>query len=68
MLYQPRDWNELETEFRLRWNVPHAIAAFNGKHVAIRKSPKSRSIYNNYTGFFSIILMALVDAEYMFKW
>ena len=64
----PEAWKELETEFRLRWNVPHAIGALDGKHVRIKKPPKSGSLYHNYKGFFSVILMALVDAEYRFRW
>ena len=64
----PEDWRQLEAEFRLKWNVPHAIGALDRKHVAIRKPPKSGSLYHNYKGFFSVILMALVDAEYRFRW
>ena len=61
-------WKELEAELRLRWNVPHAIGALDGKHLRIKKPPKSGSLYHNYKGFFSVILMALVDAEYRFRW
>ena len=60
-------WTEMEKEFRLRWDVPHAIWALDGKHVNIRKPPKSGSLYHNYKGFFSVFLMALVDAEYRFR-
>ena len=48
-------WRELEREFRLRWNVPHAIVALDGKHVRIKKPPKSGILYHNYKGFFSVI-------------
>ena len=64
----PEAWKALEREFRLRWNVSHAIGALDGKHVRIRKPTKSGSLYHKYKGFFSVILMALVDAEYRFRW
>ena len=38
-------WKEIETEFWLRCNVPHAIGALDGNHVAIRKPPKSGRLY-----------------------
>ena len=64
----PEGWKEIKTEFRLRWNVSHAIGTLDGKHVAIRKPPKSGSLYHSYKGLFSIVLLALVDAEYRFRW
>ena len=64
----PEAWKELEREFTLTWNVPHAIGALDGKHVKIKKPPNSGSLYYNYKGFLSVILIALVDAEYRFRW
>jgi len=62
------NWQEIAEELKLRWNVSHASGALYGKHVAIRKRPKSGPMYHNYEGFKSIILMALVDADYKFLW
>lgn len=62
------EWRVIFEDFQRRWNVPHACGALDGKHVAIRCPSKTGSLFHNYKGFFSVVLRALVDAEYKFLW
>ena len=57
----PEDWLEVESVFRQRWNIPHAMDALDGKHIPIRCPRQGGSLYHNYKGFHSIVLLALVD-------
>lgn len=62
------EWNEIEKGFNEKWNFPGCIGAIDGKHVAIRAPMFSGSEYYNYKNSFSIILMAVVDANYCFRY
>ena len=56
-------WKMMAAEFHTCWNLPNCIGAIDGKHIQI-KAPNQGSEYYNYLGYQSIILLALVDANY----
>ena len=60
------DWLKIATGFEEKWQLPHCVGAADGKHNRIIHPPKSGSEFYNYKGFFSIVLMAVVDADYNF--
>ena len=65
------DFKESMAKFGEEWQFPYAFAAADGSHLPI-KCPKggaqAMKQYFNFKGFYSIVLMALVDAEYIFIW
>ena len=64
----PAGWLQVAEGFANRWQFHHTLGALDGKHVAIRCPRNGGSTYFNYKGYHSIVLMALVDAEYKFIW
>jgi hypothetical protein len=64
----PDAWKLVSEGFANRWNFHNTIGALDGKHIAIRCPSKAGSMYFNYKGFHSIIMLALVDADYKFMY
>jgi hypothetical protein len=48
------------------WILPNCIGSIDGKHICIKCFPKTRSLYFNYTGYFSVVLLACADANALF--
>ena len=62
------EWEMVAAAFEDKWNFPHCIGAMDAKHVAIKAPPRSGSAFYNYKEFFSIVLLAIVDALGRFIW
>lgn len=60
------DWKNISLEFNEKWNFPNCLGAIDGKHVVIQCPVGSETEYYNYKGTFSIVLMAVVNANYGF--
>ena len=59
-----QDWNKIAEEFLEFWDMLHCIGALDGKHIGIRKPSNSSSLWYDYKGSFSMILLAVCDADY----
>lgn len=53
-------------DFYKKWNFPHCVAAIDGKHIRIKCPKNSGSLFFNYKEYFSLVLLALVDANCKF--
>ena len=60
------EWEIIEHETRCLWQFPKCIGVADGKHIAIIHPSNSGSEFYNYKGFFSIVLLAIVDYNYKF--
>lgn len=59
-------WIRNADQFWEKLNFPNVVGALDGKHICIQVPVNSESAYFNYKEFFSIVLLAIVDADYKF--
>ena len=54
------EWLAVSKQIEVKWNLPHVIGAIDGKHIRMRSLDNTGSLYYNYKGFFSMVLLAVV--------
>ena len=62
----PEEWKKVSKKFSARWDFHNTLSAFDGKHLPIRCPSNAGSLHFYYKGFHSIVLLALVNANYKF--
>ncbi len=60
----PKEWEEKAKRFAEVWQYPRGIGAMDGKHVVVQAFANTGSTFRNYKNSFSIVLLAVADADY----
>ena len=61
------EWEQVARLFEKRWNFPNCLGGgLDGKHVRIYPPANLGSLYHNFKGGFSVVLIGLVDANLEF--
>ncbi|CAH1968803.1 unnamed protein product [Acanthoscelides obtectus] len=60
------EWRNIADDFEKRCNCPNCLGAVDGKHVNIKPLTGSGSYFYNYKGAYSLVLLAVVNANYEF--
>jgi len=74
MVLQPKEmpeptkekWIEISNIYYSKTNFPNCLGAIDGKHIRCRCPKNSGSMFFNYKKYFSIVLMAIADANLCF--
>lgn len=60
------NWKKVASEFQSKRNFPNCFGAIDGKHIAMQAPNNSGSEFFNYKSIYSIVLLGLCDANYVF--
>jgi hypothetical protein len=59
-------WLKKSAEFYKFINFPNCVGSVGGKHIRMHCQPNTGSDYFNFKKYFSVVLMAVADANYYF--
>lgn len=60
------EWIEISNTFFSKTNFPNCLGAIDGKHIRCKNPSNSGSLFFNYKKYFSVVLMAVADANLRF--
>ena len=66
MIKTEENWELISNNFYKKWNFPNCVGAIDGKHITLQAPMNTGTEFFNYKSFFSIVLFAVVDANYNF--
>lgn len=66
MFKAPEECLNVTKGFETFCNFPNCVGSMDGKQITLQAPINSGSEYYNYKNFFSVVLFALVDANYNF--
>lgn len=61
-------WARLSVVYEDKWHFPNCCGAIDDKHVTVQCFNKTGSMYYNYKGQFSTVLMGICDAHLRFAY
>ena len=56
-------WARIAQDFQEKWYFPNCIGTIDGKHITVQCFKNSGSVFYNYKGQFSTVLMGVCDAK-----
>ncbi|XP_040275706.1 protein ALP1-like [Bufo bufo] len=62
------EWLKIADTFQQTCNFPNCVGAIDGKHIRVLKPMRSGSQFFNYKKYFSVVLFAVCDANYCFRY
>jgi hypothetical protein len=60
------DYASFADDFAQKWNLWNCVGSIDGKHISIQAPSNSGTAFFNYKKHFSIVLLAVCNADYIF--
>uniref|UniRef100_A0A1B0DEF5 Uncharacterized protein n=1 Tax=Phlebotomus papatasi TaxID=29031 RepID=A0A1B0DEF5_PHLPP len=62
--YNEETWLSIARDFLQNCRFPHVVGCIDGKHIRVRAPKHSGSLYRNFKGYFSVVLLGVADSTY----